>query len=344
MGKQIGLSVVAILILIGVGFYYFSMRGSSGKLPRRLAELVEVPTDDKDYRGNPVRKGADPETGWPLEVRAKATGMPLVFVPGGNFSMGSNDGAPDERPAHRVTITKPFYAGKYEVTVREFKVFSDKAGYKTRAEVRGGGTVFAGKDWERKNDANWRKPYLKQDDDHPVVLVAWYDAQKFVEWLNGEFIRRFRLPSEAEWEYLARGKADTKWYWGDSPVQATAYGNLADRSSKILFNLAWSTDADDGFGATAPVGRYKPNAFGIYDTAGNVWEWCDEWYDRQAYRTSAKADPTSRRDPEKNMTNRVIRGGAWLNEVDAARVANRNWFRPGFRNSNIGFRVLLSEP
>lgn len=344
MGKQIGLSIVAILILLAVAIYYVFLKSASGNLPHRLAELVEIPKEDKDDHGNSVQHGADVESGWPLEVREKKTGMPMIFIPPGTFTMGSNDGTDDEKPAHAVTLSQPFYAGKYELTVGQFKIFTKETSYKTRAEVRGGGEVFISKNWERKEDATWLKPYIKQDDSHPVVMVSYYDAEQFMDWLNGEHGRRFRLPTEAQWEYMARGKTTSKWYWGDNPDQITAFGNVGDRSAKIMFNLTRTIEGDDGFAATSPVGRFKPNSFGLYDTAGNVWEWCDEWYDRKFYRSSPKADPVSPRDPDKQMNNRILRGGAWLNEPDTTRSSNRNWFRPGFRNNSVGFRVLLAEP
>jgi formylglycine-generating enzyme required for sulfatase activity len=181
-------------------------------------------------------------------------GMKLILIPAGKFLMGSPKDEKgrdddDDETQHEVTISKPFYLGKYEVTRGQFRKFVEAEGYETEAE--------------QKNEANtWKKnERFAQTDEHPVVCVTWNDAKKFCAWMKAKEKKDYRLPTEAEWEYACRAWTSTRFSYGDDP----GYTNLT--------NYAWYLD-----GTTHPVGQKLPNPWGLYDMHGNVWEWCQDWY------------------------------------------------------------------
>jgi formylglycine-generating enzyme required for sulfatase activity len=214
-----------------------------------------------------------------------------VRVPPGSFMMGCSVGDQechaDEKPAHQVSITRPFEIGKYQVTQAEY---------------------------ESVTKAN---PSYSQGPDLPVEGVSWEDAQQFCEAVNRKAKGyRYRLPTEAEWEYAARA--------GDGSCR---YGPLVE--------VAWSRDNSDG--KTHPVGQKKPNEFGLYDTLGNVWEWVQDWYDITYYSRSPKSDPTGPFSGEY----RVSRGGSWRGVVRGhARVSSRYILKPNVRSIVVGFRCV----
>jgi serine/threonine protein kinase len=183
----------------------------------------------------------------------------MVAIPGGSFEMGSPSGEEgrddDEGPVHTVRVS-PFWMGKYEVTVGQFRAFVDDTGYRTEAETGDGAFVWSGSEWTKKRDANWRNPYFTQSEKDPVVCVSWNDAQKFIEWLNTKVPERvFRLPSEAEWEYACRSGTKTARPWGDRADDGCPYANTADQSAKRK-NSGWTVcGCDDGYAETSPVGN-----------------------------------------------------------------------------------------
>ncbi|MBM4042059.1 MAG: formylglycine-generating enzyme family protein [Planctomycetes bacterium] len=287
-------------------------------------------------------------------------GMKFVLVPPGEFLMGST---PDEhkaliarvgegkirperiaveKPAHTVRITEPVLFGKHEVTVGQFRRFVQATDHKTDAERGGGAHASGGLDtWEKKADATWRKPGFEQGDDHPVVCVSWRDAQAFVAWLNKADAKKprgwaYRLPTEAEWEFAARGPDRFEWAWGNDWDGTRA--NFADKQS----GLPWGDKAtDDGHARTAPVGAYSPKgdtSLGIADLTGNVWEWCDDWFDPAYYQTSPAADPVNRKEGNR----RVERGGSWAFTPDYCRAAFRFALEPGESYDTLGFRIVLA--
>jgi len=286
--------------------------------------------------------------------------MAFVLIPAGSFTMGSTEADikavvakwpeavaewfADEKPAHKVTISRAFWMGKHEVTVGQFRKFVDATGYKTDAEK---GTGFKGAfvvaDGEGKlaEDASWRNPYFKQTDDHPVVCVSWNDARAFVDWLNATDKARpagstYRLPTEAEWEYACRAGTTTWYQWGDDPDKGKGWCNAADVTAKKTFPDWTVFNWDDGFLYTAPVGSFKANAFGLHDMHGNAWEWCQDWYG--AYKEGDQKDPTGPESGER----RVLRGGSWSSYPRNCRSALRNRYLPEFRYTIAGFRVVLS--
>ncbi len=232
-------------------------------------------------------------------------GMKLTLIPAGEFKMGSGESAEataafftrtygarfltadsfkNEHPQHRVQITRPFYLGTYHVTRGEFRQFVNDTGYKTDAERRR--TVAA------SEDRFWRN-VPEQTDEHPVVNVSWNDAAAFCKWLSRKEGKTYRLPTEAEWEYACRAGTTTRYYSGDDPETLAKVGNVTDAAYRARFpRFAEQTlTASDGYVFTAPVGQFKPNAFGLYDIHGNAWEWCSDWYGKEYYGKSPVEDP-----------------------------------------------------
>jgi formylglycine-generating enzyme required for sulfatase activity len=243
----------------------------------------------------------------------------MVTVPAGIFMMGSND-YDDEKPVHRVTISKPFAMGKYPVTVGDFKQFVLVTGYETEAETGDGSWIWTGKEWDKRADANWLNPYFIQTDDHPVVCISWNDAQKYCQWLSKQTGQQYRLPTEAEWEYACRAGSSTKWCFGDDESQLQDY--------------AWY-DKNSG-GKTHPVGEKKPNKFGLYDMHGNVWEWCeDSWHEN--YK-GAPTDGSAWKNSNENRS--LLRGGSWGNIANYCRSASRDRGDQGNRDNDNGVRLV----
>ncbi len=310
------------------------------------------------------------------ETLTDSIGLKLVKIPAGEFMMGSHEsleemtkGFPqyekerfnhdDEYPVHRVRITHPFWMGAYSVTVGEFRQFIDATGYKTDAErdekdldypgdphkSGPGGYGYnadTGKlDTERNPKHNWREPGFPQTDRHPVVDVSWNDAVAFCKWLSEKEHKKYRLPTEAEWEYACRAGTTTRFWSGDDPESLIKAANIYDQSSAKKFP-EWSKYAlkgDDGFPFTAPVGSFQPNPFGLYDMHGNVWQWVSDWYGEGYYAKSPVDDPQG---PATGIRH-VRRGGAWHSWAMYARSSFRNWNRPFSRYFNLGFRVVREE-
>ena len=280
--------------------------------------------------------------------------MKLVLIPAGEFMMGSSLSADDvhrrwpggkkewyedEHPQHRVRITKPFYMGVREVTLAEFRRFVNASGHTTDAEAGGGAYGWTGKKWEKRKGVNWRNPGFAQDDSHPVACVSWNDATAFCDWLSRQTGRKVRLPTEAEWEYACRAGTRARYWWGDSETEAGKFANVADLTAKKKWTNWIVFDTDDGHAVTAPVASYRPNAFGLYDMIGNVWEWCADWYDEDYYSNSPTDDPTG---PAAGKY-RVWRGGSWNNNPDCVRSANRGGNYPAYGGNFGGLRVVVSS-
>jgi formylglycine-generating enzyme required for sulfatase activity len=220
-------------------------------------------------------------------------GMEFVLIPAGTFMMGSEGNESDERPVHRVTISRPFYLGKYEVTQAQWQ-----------AVMGSNPSFFRG------------NPTL------PVESVWWTDVREFIRRLNAmERGNKYRLPTEAEWEYAARAGTSTAYSFGNDP--------------KRLGEYAWYKNNSGG--KTHPVGQLKPNAWGLYDIHGNVWEWVRDWYGR--YPSAPVTDP---RGPSSG-THRMRRGCGWNNAAPLCRTANR-YSVPGYRDDFLGFRLVRTAP
>jgi formylglycine-generating enzyme required for sulfatase activity len=268
--------------------------------------------------------------------------MKLALIPPGKFLMGSpqsEEGRDKDEAQHEVAITQPFYLGVHAVTVGQFRAFVKAKGYQTEAERDGSGAWGYNartKKFESGKEFTWNNPGWRQSDDHPVVNVTWNDAVAFCEWLSDQEGVKYRLPTEAEWEYSCRAGTTTRFYSGDKDDSLKGVANLADASFKQKHpDATWAVSWDDGYPFTAPAGRFKPNAFGLYDMHGNVWEWCADWYDENYYKESPKQDPPG---PSAGAF-RVVRGGSFNNDPGDCRAADRFGYAPDNRNCRIGFRA-----
>lgn len=258
----------------------------------------------------------------------------MLYIPGGTFTMGCTseqfDCEEDEYPTHQVSLSG-FYMGEAEVTVAEFKTFVNETGYQTEAEK-------ANDLYENTIDVeclvSWSNDITGkgfQPDDHPVMYVSFNDAIEYINWLNTKTIRQYRLPTEAEWEYAARegGKAILHGNGKDRLYQAEANFHL-EKQWRTCRVGAISDSVIVRPLKTTPVKTFKPNKLGLYDMAGNVYEWCSHYYEEQPDTVS----PLYRSN---------IRGGAWMKPRKYCRVASRYACLPNFRSDYIGFRLVASE-
>jgi formylglycine-generating enzyme required for sulfatase activity len=274
-------------------------------------------------------------------------GMEFVRIEPGTFQMGAPESDKDaydqEKPQHTVRITRPFYLGKYPVTRGQFAEFLRDSGGRSEAERDGEGgwgyNESENKLEGRKPQYTWRNTGFAQADDHPVVNVTWNDAQAFCEWLSGKDGREYRLPTEAEWEYAGRAGTTTRYFTGDEPGSLQGYANVADATLKgkgIKGIENWTYFGfDDGYAFTSPVGRFRPNPWGLADMIGNVWQWCEDGYVKDFYKTSGPDDPVQNSDTKM----RVLRGGSWYVFPGNCRVYYRLDFGASYRNGSFGFRV-----
>jgi formylglycine-generating enzyme required for sulfatase activity len=263
--------------------------------------------------------------------------------------MGSEDwriygeGGRCEQPQHRVRITVAYYLSTHEVTRGAFQRFVTATGYRTEAERDGlgcNGLDASRGAIVRRPACVWHHPGFEQTAAHPVVCVSWNDARAYCQWLADQTGRSMRLPTEAEWEYACRSGSDSRYSTGESPQSLWGNANLADIALQRVFRGAdWAAAWDDGYPFTAPVGLFRPNAFGLYDMHGNVGEWCSDWFDGEYYSQSPIEDPGG---PVHARDFHVVRGGSWYNHGLACRAANRHDGVPTARSQTNGFRVAFS--
>ena len=304
-------------------------------------------------------------------VIENSLGMKLVRIPAGEFMMGSAESPSvlaqafpgyeperftqlqDEAPVHRVRISHAFYLGQHEVTVGQFRRFLAASGYVPQSVADGTGgfgysadhvtrrqpnqDAFAGRDPKY----SWQNPGFMQGDDEPVVNVSWHDAQALARWLSQTEKRTYRLPTEAEWEYACRAGTTTRYPHGNDPAKLAQAANVFDAAAAPHWPL-WAdraVKASDGFAFTAPVGSLAPNAFGLYDMLGNVWEWTADWHEDDYYAHSPEVDPPG---PAEG-TVRVRRGGSWHTWAFYARCSYRNWNAASTRYTLVGIRLLMQD-
>ncbi len=305
----------------------------------------------------------------------------MVWIPGGEFVMGTNDQEawPEERPAHRVRVDG-FFIDAAEVTNEEFAKFVEATGYQTTAEraptleeimkqvppgtpppppekLVAGSLVFTPTEsavrlddfrqwWRWTPGADWRHPEGPGSDiqgraQHPVVQVSWDDAVAYAQWAGK------RLPTEAEWEFASRGGLQEKPFtWGDEPL-------TPQRANIWQGSFPFENSEEDGFYRTAPVKTFPANGYGLHDMAGNVWEWCSDWYDRGLYKKrrdlGVAVNPQGPADPVTDGHNfapqRVQRGGSFLccdQYCSRYRPSARHGSTPDSGMSHVGFRCVTS--
>jgi formylglycine-generating enzyme required for sulfatase activity len=253
----------------------------------------------------------------------------MVVVPAGSFTMGSPAGEggryDDEGPQHVVTISKPFAVGKMHVTVDQFAAFIRETAYAA------GTTCYKWPSLDR--DGSWRDPGFVQEGSHPVVCISWDDAKAYLDWLAKKTGKPYRLLSEAEWEYVARGRTTAgsypRFWFGDNESDLCRYGNFGDQTYGDR-----DAPCNDGYAYTSPAGHYEPNAFGLYDMFGNAWQWTED-----CGHSNYNGAPTdgSAWTTGCSESGRMIRGGAWLSRARYLRATVRNWNTEDLNDG--GFRV-----
>ncbi len=294
------------------------------------------------------------------EWRDPFTGMEFVFLSGGCYEMGlPAHGTQPRRGAdllHEVCVSG-VWVGRTEVTRGQFERFVQETGYRTQAEAEGFSWFWSGREWEEGYGMDWRNPGFPQAADHPVVHVSWHDARRMAAWLSTKGQGRFRLLTEAEWEYTCRAGGGSFPPWGDDPAAACLFANIADHSAGRAFPGRPTEACDDGFANTAPVGSFPGNAFGARDLLGNVWEWTQDRFSESAYQHHGREDPVylgggwlSRLrllflEDGNPASYRVLRGASWIYDVSDAHMhcSARRGLRPDYRSWGLGFR-LAREP
>jgi formylglycine-generating enzyme required for sulfatase activity len=278
------------------------------------------------------------------EVRewVPSLGMKFAWCPAGSFQMGSpasEVGRDDDELQHTVWLSEGFWLGQTEVTRGQFSRFVSAKGYVTECERDGkGGYGFDSEgNWLQRPVYTWRNAGFSQTDDHPVVNVSWNDAAAFCEWLSRTEGKRFRLPTEAEWEYACRAGTNSAYYNGNDPESLTQVGNVADSTAKKKHPEYSAVSTNDGYVYTCPVGLFRANSLNLFDMHGNLFEWCSDWY--AGYDVVAElSDPQGPSDG----THKVRRGGGWGNQAWSCRSAVRRRSVSSDRGTGLGFRVLLS--
>jgi len=303
------------------------------------------------------------------ELYENSLGMQFVKIPPGDFMMGSDESPDtlqhdfpgyererflklsDESPVHKVIITKPFFMGKHEVTVGQFRQFLEFSNYAPESIADGTGGYGYNRDYDpsttRRGDAfegrdiryDWSNPGFAQSDQSPVLNITWNDAVAMTQWLSKKENKTYRLPTEAEWEYACRAGTRSRYFNGNDPERLAEIANLFDADTAMNWPKwqPYALKAHDGFEFTSPVGSFTPNAFGLYDMIGNAWEWVSDWHDDNYYEKSPLKDPQG--PPTGDV--KVRRGGSWHTWALYARCGFRNWNSPATRYTLVGMRLLI---
>ena len=260
----------------------------------------------------------------------------MVMIPAGQFVQGA--GADDasapayEKPQHVVTLARPFALSRNAVTVGEFAEFAAD----TRRDLRG--CEVYDERWHRLAKASWQAPGFAQTANHPVTCVSWSDATAYAQWLSSKTGHHYRLPSAAEWEYAARAGGGVR-PWETAQTDACTSANVADRTAAKRYPGWDAFDCDDGYVYTAPSGSFMPNAFGLNDMLGNVFQWTQDCW--QPDYTGAPDDGRAR--SEGSCGERELRGGSWFSTPARVRASYRNHFNVDQRTSSVGFRLVRDE-
>lgn len=261
----------------------------------------------------------------------------MTPLPLGQFSMGSPNDELDrqgsESPVVKISVRDPIAVGVYEVTRRQFSEFVSSSGYEPDNRCY----TFENGSRSLRSRRSWESPGFDQTDNDPVTCMSWEDATAYADWLAKKTGKPYRLLNEAEWEYAARAGTSTRYSFGNDSRyrEICTYGNGADESARRRYRGWTVADCDDGYVTTAPVGSFEPNAFGLYDVYGNVWEWVEDCWNET--HDGAPRTATARNDGD--CSRRVLRGGAWDGLPHLLRSAMRSWDNRRDRDSKFGFRV-----
>ncbi len=290
----------------------------------------------------------------PVNLRAQVTFMDcsmcpeMVIVPAGRFSMGATkdenvrEQSPEryiawENPIRSVAVPQPFAVSVAEVTKEQFSFF-----VKEVHPAIEGCDIARGNEWDHRVDKSWRDPGFTQYTNEPVVCINWNDAKAYVRWLAAATGKPYRLLTEAEWEYVARAGTQTARFWGDDRESACRYANVPDEShQRATQNGQGTFGCNDSYVYTAPAKSFQPNAFGVYDTIGNVWEWVEDCF-HESYVGAPSDTAAWQSDPACEY--HVARGGSWNPRLATQlRSAARGRVTTALRNSNLGFRVAMTR-
>lgn len=257
----------------------------------------------------------------------------MVVLPGGGFMQGEStpdfDRENNESQQQLGSVKFPLAISRYEITKAEFERFANETGHDGR-----GCNIYDGT-WSQKADRSWKSPGFAQGETHPATCISWKDASDYLRWLSDKTGEKYRLLSEAEWEYAAlAGNASGRT---DAPLtaQTCESANVADRSAETVYPGWRIFDCRDRYVHTAPVGSYRANAFGIHDMLGNVFEWVADCWDDTNAETPQDGNSWKGGDCQR----RVLRGGSWFTAPEYVRVSFRNRFDADYRSSSFGFRV-----
>jgi formylglycine-generating enzyme required for sulfatase activity len=294
----------------------------------------------------------------PSDVFKECSQCPeMVVVPAGAFTMGSpeseNGRDEDEGPLHQVTFVRPFAVGRFLVTVDQFAAFVAE----TRRDAGSKCQTFESGEFEERSGRSWRTPGFPQRGNHPVVCVDWDDVKAYADWVARKTGKLYRVPTEAEWEYAARGRTQPgsypRYWFGNDEAGLCRYGNVADQTVKsvIAGSKPWAVaPCNDGYAFTSPVGSFAANPFGLYDMLGNAFQWtadCNHDSYEGAPSDGSAWTPGSRFGRSVMILGgsgpvcplRPARGGSWYNIPKNARTAVRQWVDPVDRIHFLGFRL-----
>ena len=307
-----------------------SLRETKASLESQLADSrVQVRELERGILNRPPLPTPPVPGSGKVAGTAMAAGMQMVLIQPGKFIMGAENGDRDEKPVHEVEITKPFFIGIHEVTIGQTLLWLNSPGL----DLQQGWINFNDSDCPiRKNGSRYElntSTKFGKSDKQPMVCISQLGAKAFCDWCSKQDPRhKYRLPWEAEWEYAARAGSQTEFPWGDScnGTEANINGNYPYGTSEKGPYLQVTKD----------VGSYRPNAWGLFDTVGNVWEWCGDRYDADYYRSSPKQDPTG----PSSGSGVLCRSGSWNFDGTLGQLGNRLNFNPDNTISDTGFRVV----
>ena len=311
-----------------------------GVAPERLAAVEQRRTNAALYANY------QPGEGFSDTFKDRSgEGPQLVVVPVGEFLMGSPDNEPGrnaaEGPQHPVHITRPFALARNEVSVAEFRRFVRESGYRSDAEQRGDSNAYDERTGRivKRSGVSWDNDFQggRAKSTEPVVHVSWNDAVAYAQWLSNATGQRYRLPSEAEFEFALRAGTTTAYWWGDGhPTRVV--GNLTGEGDRSRSKRTWAkafANYRDGYWGPAPVARFEANGFGLYDLGSNVSEWTEDCWHQNFLRAPEDGSAWVNR----GCVKRVVRGGSWGSDPDQARSAYRLGVAADTGSARVGFRV-----